>query len=325
LAGWPRLDQQRDAARPGRVRQGARRRRLGVEPASPEQHGRRHGVPQFGAAPRQQRGGPGGRGRRDPRPARPRHGTDRPHADTAPDAHRLRHDRGADSRPVERLHRRREHEGSRTHLPRARGSRVQHLLKGDTPMAITRRQFLKRSAASAAALSLAPRFRWLPGTSVSYASGPSDAIVVLVRQYGGNDGINTVYPISDPPPSPGSSNQKAKYNEFRPTLALPSTNAGCAARVAQGAPGSSPVLSIGPNSDGSTYAPHPAMSALHNLYVNNNNVAVVNGVHYPYADHSHFRSEQIWYTVDPVGTGGIGWFGAYLKKYPALYPSTAVP
>jgi len=187
-------------------------------------------------------------------------------------------------------------------------------------MAITRRQFLKRSAASAAALSLAPRFRWLPGTSVSYASGPSDAIVVLVRQYGGNDGVNTVYPISDS----GGSNQKAKYDEFRPTLGLPSTNAGCLQRVNNGAPGSTTVLSIGPNSDGSTYALHPAMGALHGLY-QSGKLAVVNGVHYPYADHSHFRSEQIWYTVDPVGSGGIGWFGSYLSKYPALYPSTAVP
>ena len=59
-------------------------------------------------------------------------------------------------------------------------------------MPITRRQFLKRSALSAAALSVGPRFRWIPGTSVSYAAGPSDAIVVFVRQYGGNDGINTV-------------------------------------------------------------------------------------------------------------------------------------
>src|SRR5262245_48921028 len=116
-------------------------------------------------------------------------------------------------------------------------------------MPITRRQFLKRSAASAAALSLAPRFRWLPGTSVSYASGPSDAIVVLQRQYGGNDGINTVYPISDS----GGSNQKAKYDEFRPTLGLPSTDAGCAHRVnVDGAPGSTTVLSIGANADGST-------------------------------------------------------------------------
>jgi len=183
-------------------------------------------------------------------------------------------------------------------------------------MPITRRQFLKRSAASAAALSLGPRFRWLPGTNVSYAAGPSDAIVVFVRQYGGNDGINTVYPLNG--------TQRTNYDSFRPTLGLPDTNAGCAQRVTDGAPGSSTVLSLGANADGSNYALHPAMTALHGLY-GAGKLAVVNGVHYPYADHSHFRSEQIWYTVDPLGTGGLGWFGAYLSKYPGLYPATAVP
>ncbi|TMB18302.1 MAG: DUF1501 domain-containing protein [Deltaproteobacteria bacterium] len=191
-------------------------------------------------------------------------------------------------------------------------------------MPITRRQFLKRSAASAAALTLGPRFRWLPGTNVGYAAGPvPDAYVVIVRQYGGNDGINTVYPLNG--------TQRTNYDSFRPTLGLPDTNAGCAQRVTDGAPGSSTVLSLrtgtglfGANADGSDYALHPAMTALHGLYTTGK-VAVVNGVHYPYADHSHFRSEQIWYTVDPLGTGGIGWFGAYLSKNPGLYPSTAVP
>src|SRR5206468_2048529 len=260
LAGGARLDQQRDAPRASGVRQGARFQRFRREPDQALEH---HPPP-----PRSELGGPRPGGRRHPRSARPRYGADRHHFGTAPDADRLRHDRRAHARSVGRLHGRRQHEGPGTDLPRARSGREQHLLKGDLPMAITRRQFLKRSAAWAAALSLAPRFRWLPGTSVSYASGPSDAIVVLVRQYGGNDGINTVYPISDPhnPPLPGESNQKKKYDEFRPTLGLPSTNAGCLARVNAGAPGSSTVLSIGPNSDGSTYALHPAMGALHGLY-----------------------------------------------------------
>jgi uncharacterized protein (DUF1501 family) len=185
-------------------------------------------------------------------------------------------------------------------------------------MAITRRQFLKRGAASAAALSLGPRFRWLPGTNVSYAAGPSDAIVVFVRLYGGNDGLNTVYPVSDS----GGSNQRAKYDEFRPTLGLPKTDAACAARKAAAGFGSPTVLSIGANPDGSTYALHPAMSALHDLYAANK-CAVVQGVHYPYADHSHFRSESIYYTVDPIGSGGQGWFGKYLD-YAGFLPA-AVP
>src|SRR4051794_21038566 len=124
-------------------------------------------------------------------------------------------------------------------------------------MAITRRQFLKRGAATAAAATLAPRVGWLSGTNVSYATGPSDAIVVFVQLYGGNDGLNTVYPVSGA--------QRTRYETFRPTLKLPKTNAEMAPWVTEGF-GSSSVLSIGANADGSTYGLHPAMGALHGLY-----------------------------------------------------------
>jgi uncharacterized protein (DUF1501 family) len=181
-------------------------------------------------------------------------------------------------------------------------------------MAITRRQFLKRSAAGAALATLGPRFGRLAGTSVSYAAGPSDAIVVFVQLYGGNDGINMVYPLTG--------TQRAKYEEFRPTLKLPATNVEAAARVGAGGPGSSTVLSIGANADGFQYALHPAMNALHGVFTAGK-VAVLPGVHYPHADHSHFRSEVIWYTVDPLGTGGLGWFGKYLDS--AGFLPTQVP
>src|SRR5215813_6634828 len=151
-------------------------------------------------------------------------------------------------------------------------------------MAITRRQFLKRSAAGAALATLGPRFGRLAGTNVSYAAGPGDAIVVFVQLYGGNDGINMVYPLTG--------TQRTKYEAFRPTLKLPATNGEAAARVAAGGPGSSTVLSIGANADGFQYALHPAMNALHGVY-QTGKVAVLPGVHYPHADHSHFRSEVI--------------------------------
>ena len=183
-------------------------------------------------------------------------------------------------------------------------------------MAITRRQFLKRAAISGAAAGLAPGFKWLPGTNVSYAAGPSDAIVVFVQLYGGNDGINTVYPVSG--------GQRVLYDEFRPTLGLPSTDGGCAARAAAAGFGSPTVLSLGSNTNGSTYALHPAMTALHDVY-NAGKLAVLPGVQYPFADHSHFRSEVIWYTLDPLGSSGQGWFGHYLNNYPLVFHPTDVP
>jgi uncharacterized protein (DUF1501 family) len=169
-------------------------------------------------------------------------------------------------------------------------------------MAITRRQFLRRGAASAAALALGPHLRRLPGTNVAWAAGPGDAIVVFVQLYGGNDGLNTVYPVTG--------FQRTKYEEFRPTLKLPEIDAEMAPWVTEGF-GSSSVLSIGANVNGSTYALHPAMGALHAIH-QSGKLAVVNGVHYPFADHSHFRSEVIWYMADPLGSSGLGWFGKYL-------------
>jgi uncharacterized protein (DUF1501 family) len=179
-------------------------------------------------------------------------------------------------------------------------------------MALTRRQFLKRAAATGAAAGLAPGFKWFPGTNVSYASGPSDAIVVFVQLYGGNDGINMVYPVSGP--------QRALYDEFRPTLGLPATNAACAARATTAGFGSPTVLSIGANANGSTYALNPSMTALHGVH-QAGKLATIPGVHYPFADHSHFRSEVIWYTLDPQGSSGQGWFGHYLNDSGIFTPN----
>jgi uncharacterized protein (DUF1501 family) len=181
-------------------------------------------------------------------------------------------------------------------------------------MALTRRQFLKRSATMAAGATVAPAMKWLPGTGVAYAGGPSDAIVVFVQLFGGNDGLNTVYPCSN-----GA--QRTKYEEYRPTLKLPKNGESVAA-WATDFDTSSGVLSIGNDSLGNEYALHPSMKALHDIY-GAGELAVVPGVHYPYADYSHFRSEVIYYTGDPIGTSGFGWMGKYLDL--SGFSATDVP
>jgi len=181
----------------------------------------------------------------------------------------------------------------------------------------TRRQFLKRSAVTAAGAAIAPHLRFLPGTNVAYAAGPSDAIVVIVQLDGGNDGLNTVYPVSD-----GPTNQRTLYEEYRPTLALPNTDAGVLGYYNNNWPDTDSVLSLGVNVDGAEYALNPAMTGLHGLY-GSGNLAVVHSVHYPYPDHSHFRSDEIWNTGDPLGAGATGWFGRYLDY--AGFSPTEVP
>jgi uncharacterized protein (DUF1501 family) len=154
----------------------------------------------------------------------------------------------------------------------------------------------------------------LPGTNVAYAAGPSDAIVVIVQLYGGNDGLNTCYPLT------GS--QRTEYENLRPSLGLPATVGDLAPWIDSPFFDVSSVLSIGTNSNGTEYALHPAMTSLHSLY-GQGKVAVVPGVHYPHPNHSHFRSEEIWYTADPLAPGGPGWLGSYLTL--AGFGSTDVP
>lgn len=181
-------------------------------------------------------------------------------------------------------------------------------------MAITRRQFLKRSAATAAGVAIGPHMRWLPGTNVSYAAGPVDAIVVFVQLNGGNDGVNTVYPLTG--------TQRALYEEYRPTLQLPDTTGGLSPWRDDLGLNVPDLLDIGVNQNGTTYAFHPAMKSFHDLY-QAGMLAVCHGVHYPHPSHSHFRSEEIYYTLDPLGTSGRGWFGQYLNL--RGFASTDVP
>ncbi|HEY2773887.1 MAG TPA: DUF1501 domain-containing protein [Candidatus Binatia bacterium] len=171
-------------------------------------------------------------------------------------------------------------------------------------MALTRRQFLKNTATLAAGAAAAPAMKWLPGTGVAYASGPSDAIVVFLELYGGNDGLNMVYPLDG--------NQRLKYEEYRPTMRAPKVGDSLSDWTTAGFDTSDGVLAIGADSNLDHYALNPAMKSLHDVY-NDGNLAIVPGVHYPFTDYSHFRSEVIYYTGDPVGTAGLGWMGKYFN------------
>ena len=183
-------------------------------------------------------------------------------------------------------------------------------------MAITRRQFLQGSLGSLAAAGLAPWFRRMPGTDVAYAAGPSDATVVFLQLFGGNDGVNTMYPLD--------TDQRTTYEEFRPTLQMPATSSGMSPWVNAGFKADSTVLDIGQNENGTTYAFHPAMEAFHELYMTDpNRLAILNGTHYPFPNHSHFRSMEIWNTLDPLGAGQQGWFGSYLNE--AGFDATDLP
>lgn len=152
-------------------------------------------------------------------------------------------------------------------------------------MAITRREFLKSSAAAAAALSVPhPIFR-----GMAHAAGPAGAIVVILQMEGGNDGLNMVVPIDGP--------QRTLYQSARPNLQIPAASL---------LPlDDDPVTGFG-------LGFHPSMPELHALY-GAGRVAVVNGVGYASQSLSHFRSEDIWFGgISSAQLFDDGWFGRYL-------------
>jgi uncharacterized protein (DUF1501 family) len=158
-------------------------------------------------------------------------------------------------------------------------------------MAITRRSFLKSSAAAAAALTIPhPIFR-----GMANAAGPAGAIVVILQMEGGNDGLNTVIPINN-----GSVAQRTLYDTARPTIGIPAASL------------TATEIDADP-SKGNRLAFHPSMTGLKTLY-DAGKVAVVNGVGYANQSLSHFRSEDIWFGGNPTGTIQSGWFGRYLDS-----------
>ena len=152
---------------------------------------------------------------------------------------------------------------------------------------IGRRDFLGRSVAvvgGAVALrgglglagALAPR-------TARAAGGPRT--LVLLRLYGGNDGLNTVIPYG-----------AGTYFDRRPTLRIPAAQ----------------VLPLN-----GTVGLHPRMASL-KAHFDAGRLAVIQSVGYPNPNLSHFRSEVIWQSADPVGITPTGWVGRWLD---AAFPA----
>ncbi|MBV9231404.1 MAG: DUF1501 domain-containing protein [Chloroflexi bacterium] len=124
-----------------------------------------------------------------------------------------------------------------------------------------------RGVASAKALSL-------DGAHASQAA--SDRTLIVVQMAGGNDGLSTVVPYTDP-----------LYKKMRPTLAVPDNK----------------VLPL----DG-RLGLHPNLAPLKTLW-DQGHMAIVEGVGYPNQSLSHFQAMDIWQTLDLNGTGSEGWLG----------------
>jgi uncharacterized protein (DUF1501 family) len=105
--------------------------------------------------------------------------------------------------------------------------------------------------------------------------------LVLVTLYGGNDGLNTVVPYTNP-----------AYAPARGILAV----------------GPSSVLDLGEG-----FGLHPSMPRFHQLWTEKH-LAIVHGVGFANPNYSHFESMDIWQTAEPTDPSGSGWLGRWMDK-----------
>ena len=132
-------------------------------------------------------------------------------------------------------------------------------------------------------------------------------ILVLIQLHGGNDGINTLIPIS----------QYADYLAARAGIAISDTGSRSYINLDTTLP-SAEQLGI-----------HPDMTAFKSLY-DEGKVNIVHSVGYENHNLSHFRSRDIWWMGGDYDEYlNSGWMGRYLDyiypNYPDAYPNQTMP
>ncbi len=154
-------------------------------------------------------------------------------------------------------------------------------------MTTSRRQFLSAAAGSSMLLSLSPVVpNFLISTSAHAAAAKKqgEKILVVVQLSGGNDGLNTVIPVGDD-----------IYHKSRFTVRVQKEQA----------------LKID-----DYLGFHPAMTGFAEL-LQQQQLAIVQGIGYPNPDRSHFSSMDIWHAGqrDVQAMRRLtGWLGRYLDR-----------
>ena len=115
-----------------------------------------------------------------------------------------------------------------------------------------------------------------------FAQAASDRTLIVVQMAGGNDGLNTVIPFTDP-----------LYHQMRPTLAIPDAQ----------------VVPLD-----TRLGLHPNLKPLKSLW-DQGHLAIVEGVGYPNQSLSHFQAMDIWQTLDLSGNGSEGWLGKLVSGW----------
>jgi uncharacterized protein (DUF1501 family) len=157
-------------------------------------------------------------------------------------------------------------------------------------MAFTRRSLINHGALLVASGFLAPSFLTRTALALGGPSNPlgaavvdpskKNSILVVLQLSGGNDGLNTLIPFTDP-----------NYAKLRPSIGLPASD----------------VLHLT-----DTVGLHPNLAKLKSFY-DQGKMAVIQGVGYPNPNRSHFRSMDIWHSARPETFERSGWLGRYVN------------
>jgi uncharacterized protein (DUF1501 family) len=178
-------------------------------------------------------------------------------------------------------------------------------------MAITRRQFIRRTGLATAGTLLGPSLFASPLIKRAFAD-LGDRYLVVIFLDGGNDGLNTVVPVND-----GGGSLRADYEAHRFT-------GGGGLRLSPGNLAGT-IIGNDPNT-GAQLALHPGLIALKQLADSPSaNLAVIQGCGYPEYNLSHEESRLIWQSGNPLrltSLTGTGWVGRHLA---ATYGGSQIP
>ena len=147
---------------------------------------------------------------------------------------------------------------------------------------LSRRKFLQLTGA--AAVGAAAPMLTMEDIAAAAQSRPlplGTPILIMVTLYGGNDGLNTVVPYTDP-----------AYYSARPDISYSPEK----------------VLKLDQQ-----LGLNPAMTGIKSLW-DQKKVAIVRGVGYPRPDHSHFTSMAIWQSGAPISRLNSGWLGRWVES-----------
>ena len=156
---------------------------------------------------------------------------------------------------------------------------------------ISRRQFVKNGAAAFTISFAAPAFL----SDLARAQGAASRNLVVLALAGGNDGLSTLVPYTDP-----------FYYSRRPTLAIPAGT----------------VLQVGSDVNGKPLGLHPRLTGMRNIF-NAGKLAFIQRVGYQNSSRSHFTGTDIWSVGEPPASQGSGWLGRYLSTLGPLDPLAA--